>query len=88
MRKTLCASVILLALCGSAFAGDINNPPVAPGDINNPPAPSQPSGTQTVEGSIGTGAPDAASDSIIYGDYADSLSEAALSALNSVLALV
>ena len=88
MRKTLCASVILLALCGSALAGDINCPPIAPGDVPNPPAPSQPSGTQTVEGSTGPGAQDAASDGIIHGDYADSLSEAVLSALNSVLALV
>ena len=88
MRKTLRASVIVLALCGSAFAGDINNPPIAPGDVPTPPVPSQPSGTQTVEGWIGTGTQDAASDGIIHGDYADSLSEAALSALNGVLALL
>lgn len=27
MRKTFCASVLVLALCGSALAGDITNPP-------------------------------------------------------------
>jgi hypothetical protein len=29
MRKTFCASILVLTLCGSAFAGDISNPPVA-----------------------------------------------------------
>lgn len=28
MRKILCASALVWALCGSAFAGDIQNPPV------------------------------------------------------------
>ena len=76
MRKTLCASVLVLALCGSAFAGDIECPPIAaPGDITNPqqvagdinssPSATQSSGDQTVDG----------------------LAEAALTVLNSVLAL-
>ena len=76
MRKTLCASVLVLALCGSAFAGDIGcppvaapgdipNPPLAAGDITNPPSATQSSDDQT----------------------ADGLAEAALNVLNSVLAL-
>ena len=76
MRKTLCASVLVLSLCGSAFAGDagcppapapgdIPNPPLAAGDINNPPNATQSSDDQT----------------------ADGLTEAALNVLNSVLAL-
>ncbi len=35
MRKTLRASVMVLALCGPAFAGDMQCPPVVP----PPPAP-------------------------------------------------
>jgi hypothetical protein len=42
MRKTLCASALVLALCGSAFAGDMNCPPLlASGDIDNPPPASE-----------------------------------------------
>jgi hypothetical protein len=77
MRKTFCASVLVLALCGSAFAGDagcppvaapgdITNPPLAAGDINSPPSATQLSGDQTVDG----------------------LAEAALTVLNSMLALL
>jgi hypothetical protein len=77
MRKTLYASVLVLALCGSALAGDINSPPapiagdmgcppLAAGDITNPPSATQSSDDQT----------------------ADGLAEAALSVLNSVLALL
>ena len=76
MRKTFCALVLVLALCGSTVAGDITNPPApAPGDmgtpplavedINNPPSATQSSDDQT----------------------ADSFAEAALSVLDSVLAL-
>ncbi|HYN85359.1 MAG TPA: hypothetical protein VER32_08910 [Pyrinomonadaceae bacterium] len=36
MRKSLRASILLLALCFPVFAGDIPNPPVAP------PPPSTP----------------------------------------------
>ncbi len=88
MRKTLCASVLVLALCVSALAGDIECPPIAPGDISNPPSAAQSPGNQTADGSVGTGAPDAAADGIIHGDNADSLAEAALTILNSVLALL
>ena len=48
MRKAVTVLALLLALCGSAFAGDIPNPPVvspppqqqqtAPGDMLTPPA--------------------------------------------------
>ena len=87
MRKSLCASVLVLAFCGSAFAGDISCPPIAPGDIPNPPSAAQSSSDQTADGSIGTGATTAADDSIIH-NTADSLAEAALIVLNSVLALL
>jgi hypothetical protein len=77
MRKTFCASVLVLALCGSAFAGDITNPPapapgdiscppLAAGDITNPPGTIQSSDDQTTDG----------------------LTEAALAVLDSVLALL
>lgn len=85
MRKSLYASVLALALCGSAFAGDITNPP-APGDIPNPPSTSQSTSDQTADGSVGTEV--SAADGIIHGDDADSLAEAALTVLNSVLALL
>jgi len=86
MRKSLYASVLVLALCGSVSAGDITNPPIAPGDIDCPPSTTQSSGYQTADGWIGTGA--TADDGIINGDDADSLAEAALTVLNSVLALL
>jgi hypothetical protein len=75
MGKTLCASVLVLALCCSAFAGDIPNPPapgdmgcppLAAGDINSPPGATQSSDDQTT----------------------DDLAAAALSVINSVLALL
>ena len=87
MRKTLCASVLVLALCGSALAGDINSPPIAPGDISNPPGASQASSNQTADGSVSMGTPDTAANGIIHGDDVDSLTAAALTVLNSVLAL-
>jgi hypothetical protein len=73
MRKTLCASVLVLALCGSALAGEITNPPspansdpvVAGGDISSPPVANLSSDDQT----------------------ADGLAEAALWVVNSVLGL-
>ena len=79
MRKTFCASVLVVALCGSTFAGDIGTPPIAPGDIPNPPSATQMSGEQTIDGWIGTGAPS---------PTADGLTDAALTVLNSVLALL
>jgi hypothetical protein len=87
MRKTLCASVLVLALCGSASAGDISCPPIAPGDISNPPSASQSSSNQTADGWVGTGEAAPADDGIILGDDADSLTAAALTVLDSVLAL-
>ena len=77
MRKTLCASVLVLALCGSALAGEITNPPSpatttgtsypvpASGDISSPPDANLSSDDQT----------------------ADGLAEAALWVINSVLGL-
>jgi hypothetical protein len=76
MRKTFCASVLVLALCGSAFAGDAGCPPApAPGDMGTPPLAAgdiecPPSATQSPDDQT-----------------ADGLAEAALSVLNSVLAL-
>jgi hypothetical protein len=75
MRKTLGVSVLILALCGSAFAGDIPNPP-APGDIGCPPLAAgdsncPPSATQSSNDQT-----------------ADGLADAALSVINSVLALL
>jgi hypothetical protein len=77
MRKTFCASVLVLALCGSAFAGDIGCPPItapsdietpllAAGDIECPPSTTQSFDDQT----------------------ADGFAEAVLNVLNSVLALL
>lgn len=86
MRKLLCASVLVLALCGSALAGDIECPPIAPGNIPDPPSAAQSSGEQTTDGAVGTGA--TADDGIIHGDDADNLIETALAFLNSVLALL
>jgi hypothetical protein len=77
MRKTLYASVLVLALCGSAFAGDIECPPIAaPGDMGTPPLAAgdincPPSATQSPDG-----------------QPTDSLTETALSVINSVLALL
>jgi hypothetical protein len=62
MRKTLCASVLVLALCGSALAGEITNPPspattsgtsypvLAAGDISSPPGVNLSSDDQTADG--------------------------------------
>jgi hypothetical protein len=58
MRKTLGVFVLMLVLCGSAFAGEIPNPPV-------PQPPSE--------------------DGIIHGDNANSLAQAVLVVIVSVL---
>lgn len=75
MRKTLCASVLMLALCGSAFAGDISNP-----SAPQPPPPPQ---TMTTE--------ETATDGVMQTGTADGFTETLLSvletALESVLAL-
>ena len=77
MRKTFCASVLVLALCSSAFAGDMSCPPVAaPGDIPNPPL------------AVGDmGCPPSAAQSP-DGQATDGLADAALNVINSVLALL
>lgn len=87
MRKTFCASVLVLSLCVSALAGDMGTPPLASGDVNNPPASSQPNGDQTTDGSTDTGTSGPADDPAADGD-ADSLAAAALSVLDSLLALL
>lgn len=74
MRKTFCASVLLLIFCGSALAGDITNPP-APAycGLSCPPP---------VEIPYRTGASLSP-----YGRTDDGLAEAALWVINSVLGL-
>ena len=75
MRKTLCASVLMLVLCGSAFAGDMSNP-----SAPQPPPPPQ---TMTTE--------ETATDAVMQTGTADGFTETLLSvletALESVLAL-
>ena len=89
MRKSLCALGLVLALCGSAFAGDIQTPPVlAPGDIQSPPDASQTPSAQASDGWIDTGEAALSDDGIIHGDEADGMTSAALSVLNSVLSLL
>ena len=76
MRKTLCVSALVLALCGSAFAGDTNSPPiVGPDGVSSPPIAPQTSGEQTA-------------DDIIDGDNAETVAAAALALLDRVLALL
>lgn len=87
MRKTFCASVLVLALCGSAFAGDIGCPPIAPGDIPSPPASTSGdiNSPPLVAGDIEC--PPGVTQS--SGDQtADMLADAVLTAINSVLALL
>jgi hypothetical protein len=47
MRNVIRASVLTLALCVTAYAGDIPNPPAAP-----PPPPSAPTEGATTEGEM------------------------------------
>lgn len=82
MRKTLWASILVLALSGSAFAGDASCPPIAPGDIPTPP-----NSTQTADGPTDTSAAAATADTTSDGNAGD-LTAAALSVINSVLALL
>ena len=86
MRKALYALVLVLALSNSVFAGDIPSPP-APGDISNPSSPIQSSDDQATDDRTATGASAPETDGIIHGDDADSLTAAALTVLNTVLAL-
>jgi hypothetical protein len=79
MRKTICASVLVLALCGSALGGDINNPPIVdPDNTRSLPSAPQTSDEQTADGQLGTGETATA---------ADAVAAAALSVLDSMLAL-
>lgn len=77
MRKILCTSILVLALCGSAFAGDAGCPPApAAGDIPSPPFAAgdiecPPGATESADAQI-----------------EDGLMEAALNVLNSVLVLL
>lgn len=76
MRKTLCASVLALALCVPAFAGDMGCPPlVAPEDTNNPPL--------VVEETPTTSYATQSSDD----QTADGFAGGALGVINTVLAL-
>ena len=53
MRKTLCASVLMLALCGSALAGDISNP-----SAPQPPPSNMTAEETAADGVIQTGTAD------------------------------
>jgi hypothetical protein len=76
MRKTLCVSALVLALCGSAFAGDTNSPPlVGPKDVTSPLFTPRTSGEETADG-------------IVQDDYTDSVAAASLTLLDSLLALL
>lgn len=78
MRKTICASVLVWALCVPALAGDILNPP-AP--VKFGPSPNAPlsSVDQSADSRIG----DKLSDPL-----ADSIMTAALTLLDTALALL
>jgi hypothetical protein len=76
MRKTIYASALVLALCGSALAGDMNSPPAPVSEsIANTSLAAE-------ESSPSTTAPEPTDD-----PPADLLVEAALTVLDSVLAL-
>lgn len=77
MRKTFRASVLVLALCAPAFAGDILNPSNPQPPSQNAVAEEQPS--VTVEGQ--------ATDGGTQNETADSLTETVLSLLESALTL-
>jgi hypothetical protein len=65
----------------------MNSPPIAPCEINCTSSAPQTSGGETADGRIfAAAAPEA--DGIINGDNADSIAAAALTILNSVLALL
>jgi len=74
MRKTLCASVLMLALCGSAFAGDMSNPS-AP---QQPPPQTMTTEETATDGVMQTGTADG---------FTETLLSVLETALESVLAL-
>lgn len=86
MRKILCVAALVLALCGSAYAGDVSSPPLTDGGVSGTLNAPQTPGEQTADAWIGTGAP--AADGIIQDDTADGITTAALTLLSSVLALL
>jgi hypothetical protein len=73
MRKTLCASVLMLALCGSAFAGDMSTP-----SAPQPPPPNMTAEDPATDGVMQTGTADG---------FTETLLSVLESALESVLAL-
>jgi hypothetical protein len=86
MRKSLYASVLVLALCGSSFAGDMGCPP-APGDTNNPPSAPLSTGVQNTNDMTDTSTSSETVE-VIPSDNADDFAATALSVINSVLALL
>ena len=78
MRKTLCASVLVLALCVPTLAGEILNPP-APVNPNDPTGGTQPTDDQPGADRGGEETSELS---------ADGLKEAALAVLGSMLALL
>jgi hypothetical protein len=74
MRKSLRASVLIFALCGSAFAGDMSNP--------SAPQPPPPSGITAEEEATDDGVQTGATDS-----FTEILLSALESTLETVLAL-
>jgi hypothetical protein len=76
MRKSLCATALVLALCASVYAGDIHSPPiVVPKEVPRQPFAPPMCGEPPADGRL-------------YGDNADGFTTAALTVLNSVLALL
>ena len=74
MRKTLCAFVLMLALCGSALSGDISNP-----STPQPPPPSNMTAEEpATDGVTQTGEADG---------FTETLLSVLETALESVLAL-
>jgi hypothetical protein len=77
MRKTLRASVLVLALCAPAFAGDIPNPSSPQPPPQNMTAEEQPSVTTEAQATGGN----------TQDKAGDSLTETVLSLLEGMLAL-
>jgi hypothetical protein len=78
MRKTICASVLVCALCVTTLAGDILNPP-APVNVEDSPNATLSSVDQSTDGWTG----DETSD-----PSADRITSAALTLLDTVLTLL
>jgi hypothetical protein len=78
MRKTICASVLVWALCVSTLAGDILNPP-APVKFEDSPNATLLCVDQSADGRVGDETTDPS---------ADGFTAAALTLLDTVLALL